>query len=282
MNKCDPSLINQILCCDCVEGMRSLADCCIDLTVTSPPYDEIREYGGHGWGFEKFMAIADELLRITTQGGMVVWIVQEQIRDRKESGTVSRQRLYFENIGFDLYSTMIMVSDGVRLPQPRRYVNQFQYALVLSKGRPKSVHLLKDRPNSTAGDPLRGKVRDRNGRLEVRRYPDRLTAEYGLRTNVWSYEVGWGKTTTDSYAFDHPALMPDKLAKDHIVSWSSPSDLVFDPMMGAATTCKMALLENRRYLGFEIHEPYFHLAQRRMRDAHARYRDDLDAWLTSA
>jgi site-specific DNA-methyltransferase (adenine-specific) len=242
----------------------------------------VREYGGHGWSFDKFKAIADELLRITTRGGVVVWVVQEQIRNGRESGTVSRQKLHFQDIGFDLYSTMIMVSNVVRLPQPRRYVNQFQYALVLSKGRPKSVHLLKDRHNSTAGDPLRGKVRDRNGRLEVRRYPDRVTGDLGLRTNVWGYEVGWGKTTTDAYAFEHPALMPDKLARDHIVSWSSPGDVVFDPMMGAATTCKMALLTNRRYLGFEIHEPYFDIAQRRMREHHAKYRDDLDAWLMSA
>jgi site-specific DNA-methyltransferase (adenine-specific) len=282
MKKSDPILINQIRCCECVEGMRSLPDGCIDLTVTSPPYDEVREYGGHGWGLDKFKAIADELLRITTRGGVVVWVVQEQIRKGKESGTVSRQRLYFQDIGFDLYSTMIMVSDGVRLPQPRRYVNQFQHALVLSKGRPRSVYLLKDRPNSTAGDPLRGKVRDRKGRLEVRRYPDRVTGELGLRTNVWSYGVGWGKSTTDAYAFEHPALMPDNLARDHILSWSSPGDLVFDPMAGAATTCKMALLHNRKYLGFEIYRRYFRIAQRRMRDAHAQYRNKLDAWLMTA
>jgi site-specific DNA-methyltransferase (adenine-specific) len=116
----------------------------------------------------------------------------------------------------------------------------------------------------------------------VRRYPDRVTGELGLRTNVWGYGVGWGKTTTDAYAFEHPALMPEKLARDHILSWSSPGDLVCDPMMGAATTCKMALLENRRYLGFEIYERYFRLAQRRMRDAHAQFRDELDAWLMSA
>ena len=106
---------------------------------------------------------------------MVVWVVQEQIRDGKETGTVSRQRLYFQDIGFHLYSTMIMVSNGVRLPQPRRYVNQFQYALVLSKGRPKSVHLIKDRPNSTAGEQSKGKVRDRTGRLERRHYPGKVT-----------------------------------------------------------------------------------------------------------
>ncbi len=125
-------------------------------------------------------------------------------------------------------------------------------------------------------------MRDRTGRLERRRYPGKVIAEVGLRTNVWSYEVGWGKTTTDSYAFDHPALMPDKLAEDHILSWTRPGNLVFDPMAGAGTTCKMAILNHRHYLGFEIHEPYFRLAQRRMQDADAKYRNELDAWLIGA
>lgn len=282
MNQLPSRLVNQIHCCDCVDGMRNLPDGGIDLTVTSPPYDDVRDYGGHRWGFEKFQMVAAELLRVTKDGGVVVWVVQEQIRQGAESGTASRQRLHFMDIGFMSYSTMIMVSKGVRLPQPRRYVNQFQYALVLSKGRPRSVHLLRDRANSTAGGRSEGGIRDRSGCMERRDYPERVISEVGLRTNVWSYDVGWMKSTTDAYAFHHPALMPERMARDHILSWSRPGDVVFDPMAGAATTCKMALLSDRRYLGFELHEPYFRLAQRRMQEAHAAYRSHLDAWLVAA
>jgi site-specific DNA-methyltransferase (adenine-specific) len=222
------------------------------------------------------------LHRITTPGGVVVWIVQDQIRGGRESGMAARQRLYFEKAGFWVYSTMIMVTNGFRLPQKRRYVNQFQHALVLSKGSPRSVTLLRDRPNSTAGERSKGKVRSRDGTLERRKYPDRVIAEYGLRSNVWIYDVGWAKSTRDAYAFEHPAVMPERMAEDHIVSWSRPGDVVLDPFCGSGTTCKMALLNHRHYLGFEVHRPYSRLAVRRMHDAHTEYRNRLDAWLIGA
>jgi DNA modification methylase len=283
MSTLDPKLLDQIHCCGCVEGMRLLPNNSTDLTVTSPPYDKLRDYGGHNWNLITFKAVADELFRITAEGGVVVWVVQEQIKDGKESGTVSRQRLYFEEVGFNLYSTMIMISKGSPLPQSRRYANQFQYALVLSKGKPKSVHLLCDREHSTAGEKSKGRQpRDRTGRLVRQNTAGNVTPDLGVRTNVWSYAVGFNNSTTDSYAFDHPALMPELMAKEHILSWSSPGDLVFDPMAGAATSCKMAALNDRRYLGFEIHEPYVRIARRRLRHAHARRRNDIDAWLIAA
>ena len=101
----------------------------------------------------------------------------------------------------------------------------------------------------------------------------------GVRSAVWPYPAGGRTTTRDRYAYDHPALMPEQMAEGHILSWSRPGDLIFDPMCGAATTCKMALLNHRDYLGFEVHEPYHRLAVRRMDDAHAEYRRRLDALL---
>lgn len=275
-------LIDRILHCDCVVGMRILTAGCIPLTVTSPPYDGMRRYGGDRWDFETFRSVAEQLHRITAPGGVVVWIVQDQIKAGRESGTTSRQRLQFERIGFRVYSTMIMVSHGFRLPQPRRYVNQYQYALILSKGRPRSVELLRDRPNSTAGERSKGKIRTPDGALLRRTYPGRVVADFGLRSNVWSYDIGWAKSTRDSYAFEHPAVMPEKMAEDHILSWSKPGDIVFDPFCGSGTTSKMALLNHRRFLGFEVHEPYYELALRRMEDAQEEYRRRLDSWLVGA
>ena len=127
---------DRLICCDCVEGMRALPPASIPLTVTSPPYDDLRDYGGHLWDFEKFMLVAQELRRLTMPGGVVVWVVQDKIDKGSESGTSSRHRIYFQRLGFDLHGTIILSSKGIRLPQERRYVNQFQYAFVLSKGRP--------------------------------------------------------------------------------------------------------------------------------------------------
>jgi DNA modification methylase len=283
MNKIDPTLIDQIRCCDCVEEMGKLPDNCIDLTVTSPPYDDVRQYGGHGWSFATFAKIADNLYRLTTPGGVVVWVVQDGMENGSLSGTSARQWLHFQQIGFNLDSMLILASKGWRA-QSRRYANQFHYGFVLSKGAPRTFNPIRDRENTSAGQRVRCSRRDKHGKPVTSYNSTTLRlAEDGYRTNVWFVDVGWGKTTKDWYVYEsHPALMPENLAHNLIVSWSRPGDLVFDPMMGSATTCKMALLENRHYLGFEIHEPYFRLAQRRTRDAHARYHGELDAWLIGA
>ena len=269
---------NTLVCCDCVEGMRALPSSSIPLTVTSPPYDDLRDYGGHIWDFEKFMVAAHELWRLTMPGGIVVWVVQDKIDKGSESGTSSRHRIYFQRLGFRLHGTIILYSKGIRLPQKRRYVNQFQYAIVLSKGRPRTFNLLVDRPNSTAGQRARVSRRAKNGSRERVMY-EYTTQPFGPRGNVWPYTVGGPHSTRDSYASDHPALMHEGMARDLIVSFSRPGDLVLDPFGGAATTAKMALLDHRRYLSIEAHRPYHDLAVRRMDNAHDTYMRLLDVEL---
>ncbi len=258
--------------------MRALPSSSIPLILTSPPYDDLRDYGGHLWDFEKFMLVAHELWRVLTPGGVVVWVVQDKIRKGCESGTSSRQRVYFQRLGFDLHGTIIVVSKGVRLPQKRRYVNQFQYAFVLSKGRPRSFHLLYDRPNSTAGKRARASRRAKDGSRECVIY-EHTTQPLGPRGNIWPYTVGGLHTTTDRYASVHSALMPEALARDLIVSWSRPGDVVLDCFGGAGTTAKMALLNDRRYLSLEVHEPYHELAVRRLAEAHRANDERLDRLL---
>src|SRR6516225_10922273 len=126
---------NAIFCMDCVEGMRTLVpDLCIPLTVTSPAYGAIRLYGGHAWDFP---AAAKELYRITTPGGVLVWVVQEQIIDGAESGDSARQRLFFMHLGFRCHQTMVMLRPGTRQQTPKRYGGPLEYAFVLSKGAPR-------------------------------------------------------------------------------------------------------------------------------------------------
>ena len=273
MNMIDPQFINRIICTDCVAGMKQLPDCCIPFTLTSPPYDNLRDYGGHKFNFE---AVAAELWRITMQGGVVVWVVGEQIRKGSESGTAARQKLHFLDLGFSV-STMIMAIKRGQFSHGVRYPACFDYAFVMSKGRPRHVNIIRDKPNRCVGARPKRRARRADGIMVSKSPPPGWSVgEFGERINVWFYDVGWKKTTKDSFAHDHPAMMPEKMAEDHVLSWSRPGDIVFDPMCGAGTTLKMALLNNRKYLGMEIYQPYVDIAKKRLklaRNEHVRRLD---------
>ena len=266
---------DRLICCDCVDGMRALPPASVPLTVTSPPYDRIRVYGGHLWDFEKFMLVAGELRRVTMPGGVVIWVVQDQWVDGGLSGTSFRQAIYFKSLGFNLDTVLTLATRGWRHPQARRYPQQTHYGFVLTKGSPRTFNPLRDRPNSTVGQRIRHSKRRLDGGLDCVA-TERRVGPIGGRGNLWWVETGGAKTTRDVFGSDHPALMPEALARDLIVSWSRPGDLVLDPFGGAATTAKMALLSDRRYLSMEAHTPYHDLARRRMADAHLAYRRQLD------
>lgn len=257
---------NRIVCCDCLDGMARLPDECIPFTLTSPPYEGLRTYGGHNeWDF---MPVAQELYRITMLGGVVVWVVQEQIVNGVESGETSRQRLAFANIGFRLHHTMAMVKTGGNQFSRNRYGRPLEYAFILSKGKPRYFCPLRDKPNVEAGRLRKWRNRKRDGTFDKPFW--RTNARYGVRLPVWFYRTGWMNTTKDAYALHHPALMPEQMAQDHIMSWTKVGDLVFDPFAGAGTTLKMALLNHRRYLGFEINPAYVAITQRRLREGEAK------------
>ena len=249
--------INEIVCCDCVDGMRSLPDACIALTVTSPPYGDMRRYSGENWGFP---AVAQALYRITMPGGVLVWVVQEQIIDGSESGDSARQRLFFMDLGFRSHQSLVMMRAGSRQYTPNRYGCPLEYAFIFSKGAPRCFHPIEDRQR-----------KDMRPRPATHRKPDgsgymgtpRKATECVRRPAIWYYAVG-KHTAQDPYAFQHPALMPEKMASDLIRSWSDEGDLVLDPFAGAGTTLKMALVNNRKYLGFEINPEYVEIAKRRL------------------
>ena len=262
-------MTNRLQHCDCVEGMNRLPDNFIDLTVTSPPYDDLRTYAP--LPMPKFQQVAEELLRITKPGGVVVWVVQEQIRDGSQTGTSSEQRLYFRDIGFRLHDRLIMARYGLRVPAPHRYGLPVEEAFVLSKGAPAAVTLWKDKPNKHAGKLKTSHRRLRNGEFEER-MQSWVLPRYGRRSNIWRYATGkfvakesWVRRAA------HGAVMPEKMAEDLILSYSKPDALVFDPFCGLATTCKMALLNHRRYLGMEISAEFHRLAVKRMTQAHTEY-----------
>ena len=260
--------LNKIYKEDCLEGMKRIPDGFVDLTVTSPPYDNLRTYNGNieQWSFEKFQAIAKELYRVTKQGGVVVWVVGDATVKGSETGTSFRQALYFKEICFNLHDTMIYEKAGCSLPNPNRYLQCFEYMFVFSKGRPKTYNLICDRKNRFERWGKTKKVREVDGSFSLRQ--TKPFREYGRRYNIWRYVPGGqGNSSSDKFIFKHPAVFPEQLAADHIVSWSNPGDVVLDPFMGSGTTAKMALLNNRNYIGFELDKHYCDIANERIQKA---------------
>lgn len=228
---------------DCVEIMASLPAESIDLTVTSPPYDNLRNYKGYTFNFK---AIAEELLRVTKQGGVVVWIVTDQIKDGSKTLTSFHQGLYFRKIGFKMHDIMIYQKRNTFFSGNGRYTNCHEFMFILSKGKPKTFN-----PLQTPKKYLMDK-----------RFPTDRTTKH--RNNVWLYKVGGGQKTKDTIAQKHPAIFPEKLAEDHILSWSNEGDTVLDPMCGSGTTGKMALKHNRHFIGIDIAEAYIEITRQRL------------------
>lgn len=239
---------------DCLETMARLEDGSIDLTVTSPPYDNLRLYNGYSFDFE---AVARELYRITKDGGVVVWVVGDATIDGSETGTSFRQALFFKEIGFNLHDTMIYQKHNFSNPSTNRYHQIFEFMFVLSKGKPKTFNALKDRPNVEAGKiGSWGKNTSRqvDGTMVERKR--KVNTEFGMRYNIWRIKTEMKPL--------HPAPFPEELARDHVLSWSNPGDIVYDPFMGSGTTAKVAIETDRKYLGSEISSEYWEIAQKRI------------------
>jgi len=261
---------NYITLGDCVELMKEIPDDFIDLTVTSPPYDNLRDYNNEvTWNFEKFKEVAKELFRIIKPGGVVVWVVGDATIKGSETGTSFRQALFFKDCGFNLHDTMIYQKDACPFPETNRYYPMFEYMFVFSKGKPKTVNLIADKPNKRYGEKVASSTQRRPDGKTVKvsankTDPTRTVKKYGVRGNVWQYSPGYNKSTKDKYAYQHPAMFPEKLAADHILTWSNPGDIVLDPFLGSGTTAKMAVLNDRHYIGFEISSEYFDIACQRL------------------
>ncbi|MFO0452251.1 MAG: DNA-methyltransferase [Pseudomonadota bacterium] len=247
---------------DNVQTMReSIPDASIDLVVTSPPYDNLRSYGGHTWDFE---GVAQQLWRVIKPGGVVVWVVNDATIDGSETGTSFRQALHFMEIGFRLHDTMIY--EWIKpFPESNRYHPAFEYMFVLSNGKPTTFNCIKDRKNTYAGDEKTSRMeRQPNG---TNRRPEReyVVGEFASRFNIWKIPSGFSCSAEEKTAFNHPAIFPEPLARDHIMSWSNEGDTILDPFSGSGTTIKMARLMGRKGIGIEIHQEYCDIAVERLR-----------------
>ena len=251
---------NQVYQAECADMMSAMEPESVDLTVTSPPYDDLREY--HGYEFSA-RAVISGLHRVTKKGGVCVWVVGDKVNGG-HSLTSFRQGLMFAQAGWTMHDVMIYQKKNVPFTRPLAYTKSFEYMFVASRGKPKTFNPIRTKSK------WEGHYAQRTARM-----PDGSLKKLGPSTvqptkvlgNVWAYSTGLGNTTCDKYAFEHPAMFPEKLAEDHVRSWSNPGDLVFDPMCGSGTTLKMAKMNGRRWLGCDVSEEYKVLAERRVADA---------------
>lgn len=248
---------------DCLDVMRELDSEIVDLTVTSPPYDNLRTYNGNisQWSFQKFQEIAKELYRVTKDGGVVVWVVGDATIKGSETGTSFKQALWFMDCGFRLHDTMIWEKPTFTATGSLsvRYASVFEYTFIFSRGRPKAFNPIKDKINKNAGGVKKAStIRTKDGFRKMS--GDKVISEFGQRGNIWKINPCNSKKERTG----HPAQFPEQLANDHILSWNNDGDTVFDPFMGSGTTGKMAILNKRNFIGIEIDKEYFEIARKRI------------------
>jgi DNA modification methylase len=250
---------------DCIEKMKDIPANSIDMVMTSPPYDNLRDYGKDfaGWGEHIWKQCLDSIFRVLKDGGVCVWVVGDATINGSETGTSFRQALYWMEIGGKLHDTMIWEKTGM-LPTQDRYYAIFEYMFVFSKGKPKSMNFIEDKQNTAGGriqkkDAVinKGKQKDGTGYF--------VRKQLGRRTNIWRIAIG-------KHGTGHPAVYPLQLARDHIISWSNEGDVILDPFMGSGTTGVACHELGRNFIGIELDEGYFKIAEDRIHEYQAQGR----------
>lgn len=257
----------QLVIGDSINELAKIESESIDLTVTSPPYDDLRVYGGCSWDMGKFIRLATELYRVTKDGGIVVWVVGDQTKDGTESGSSFMQALRFKEIGFRLHDTMIYHKNAMPMNHDR-YEQEFEYMFVLSKGKPKTFNPIKipckypENPNARQDSYFSlTDEKMRKARSGKKRKPVKTEK---IKGNVWYFTTGKNHSTKYVEAFKHPAIFPEALVRDHITSWSNKGDMVLDPFMGSGTTGVEALKLGRNFIGIDINPEYVELSRKRI------------------
>lgn len=250
-------LKNKVICGDCLEVMKDIPDKSIDMVLTSPPYDNLRDYKGYTFNFE---GIAKEIYRVLKDGGVCVWVVNDSTVNGSESLTSFKQALFFKEIGFNVHDTMIYRKTNPIPLTHNRYEQHFEYMFVFSKGKPKTFNPILEQCKTSGaythrrntGRAVESSTRNRD---EVT-----ITKSTKYKGNIFEYVIGSKKGETGN----HTAPFPEKLAEDHILSWSNEGDIILDPMAGSGTTLKMAKKNNRNYIGIEISPEYIDIINKRL------------------
>jgi DNA modification methylase len=242
---------------DCRDILPALGN--VDLAVTSPPYDGLREYGETFDGLDCREVITG-LAKNLKDGGVIVWNVADATVNGSETGTSFRHALHGMECGLNLHDTMIYIKGNVNFPESNRYFSGFEYMFVFSNGRPKTFNPIKDRRNKWAGSAMHGTDRQFDGTTKQIHGKGKIIESTGTRFNYWLMNNKGGDT-------GHPAPMPYAMAADHIASWSNPGDTVLDPFAGSGTTGIAAVRAGRTFIGIEREPKYFEIACKRIEDA---------------
>jgi len=248
-------MINEIYNENCLETMAKMPDNFIDLTVTSPPYDGLRTYNGYSFDFE---SIAKELYRVTKDGGVVVWVVNDSTKNGSESLTSFRQAIYFKEIGFKLHDTMIYYKTCYPPLTHNRYEQSFEYMFILSKGKPKSFNPIKVKCDTAGSKRPRYKSNKEYGSAVRNDNRIDIINEFKIKNNVWHLNP-------NNTNHKHPAMFPEQLANDHIISWSNENDIVYDCFAGSGTTAKMSIINNRKWIASEMSSEYCEIIKERIK-----------------
>ena len=238
--------LNETYLMNCIDGMQSMDAECVDLVVTSPPYDDLRTYNDSSkWDHEVFKSVADNLTRVLKDGGVIMWNVNDATIKGSESGSSFRQCLYFmDQCGLRLHDTMIYEKTGTAFasgPKSVRYTQIFEYCFILSKGKPKTINLIQDKKNAWAGYTSFGnaKTRRKDGTMHDPGKKSKEIREYGVRTNIWKIKNSGGFGQSSKASYKHPATMPEELARGHVLTWSDNCLLYTSPSPRDATLSRM-------------------------------------------
>jgi DNA modification methylase len=258
--------INKVYTESNIDTLEKMPDEFIDLVITSPPYDGIRKYNGFSFDLEKMTQLLYKKMKV---GGVIVWVVNDQVLKGSETGTSFRQALQFMDSGFFLHDTMIYEKNSSTYPASRksnRYTQIFEFMFVFSKGKPKTANLICDKPNKWAGHTNWGKNTKRLGENESLTEVSKIkpVPDFSPRNNIWTYNNSGGYAATDKIAYKHPAIFPEDLVSDHLISWSNPGDVVYDPFIGSGTVAKMCILKGRNWIGSEVSEEYTKICEDRI------------------
>ena len=250
---------NKIYHADCLDLMKKMDKDSIDCIITSPPYDNLRDYKGFNFNYE---LIIEEFYRIIKVGGVIVWVVGDAIKKGNKTLTSFKQALSFQQTGFNCHDVMIYKKKNTPFMRSNAYTNCFEYMFIFSKGSPKTFNPIKE---PTVRNGFEMLVYNKKSDGINKKIMKELKKEK-TKNNIWEYAVGLGGTTNDKIAFQHPAVFPEKLVHDHIISWTNKGDIIFDPMCGSGTTCKIAYLLERKYIGCDISEDYIRIARERIKN----------------